>query len=177
MATYQFSDVTEIPIWEGSSQEAETDGGISSDTESVCSENSDMSYASDHSYASVSEDDYDGPERSPSGSPRRNGPSSKLSAFMKAVPAAGSNSSGASTTSNGRPGVKRLGSDADKTKPPSKSCTIPGCPNRRGPRGYCAAHSSLISAESAKRATKKLEKAKLSRLTFKQDRLKEKAEG
>lgn len=68
----------------------------------------------------------------------------------------------------------RRGSGDDKK--PTKSCTIPGCPNRRGPRGYCASHShsTHLNAESAKRATRKLERAKLSRLTFKPgDRIKE----
>jgi hypothetical protein len=64
--------------------------------------------------------------------------------------------------------MKRSGS-TDGEKKQAKSCTIPGCPRRRGPRGYCAVHASNshLSAESAKRATTKLEKAKLSRLTFK----------
>lgn len=82
--------------------------------------------------------------------------------------------------------MHKLGSDHDACRPvrrgsgddkkPTKSCTIPGCPNRRGPRGYCASHShsTHLNAESAKRATRKLERAKLSRLTFKPgDRIKE----
>lgn len=171
MAPFQFASVTDIPVFTGpTGGEGEEQDGVGSDCDSLCSDASD--YASDQSYASVSEDDCDDPDRwntpSPTGRQHRaTSSNNKLAAFMKAVPAAGTSR------------IKRMGSEAEKVKDPceSKSCTIPGCPNKRGFRGYCTAHYNMITADSATRATKKLERAKLSRLTFRQDRLKEKAEG
>jgi hypothetical protein len=82
MKTFQFDSVEAIPVSTGQEEE----GG--SDTESICSE------ASDNSYASVSDDgdSSDGGERSPSSKGSSRGVSmSKLMSFMDAVPGAGPN--------------------------------------------------------------------------------------